>query len=200
MGYADTGFTGVKDFATPNIDALVHDGVICTNGYATAPVCSPSRAGFITGRYETRFGHERNPLDTDDPTVGLPVEQKTIADVMKASVIIRAPSANGIWAKRHIFSPTRAASTNGSAFWVDITNICPRRASRSCCAAMGRTSKKKNTHRSSHTRGAFVRGSQSETAVFPLSGLQRAARAAASAHNYKQRVRHRITSVAPTRR
>lgn len=85
MGYADLGFTGVKDFATPNIDALARDGVTCTNGYATAPVCSPSRAGFITGRYQTRFGHERNPFDTDDPKVGLPVEQKTIADVMKSN-------------------------------------------------------------------------------------------------------------------
>lgn len=83
MGYADVGFTGVRDFTTPNIDALARDGVICTNAYATAPVCSPSRAGFITGRYQTRFGHERNPFDTDDPAVGLPVEQKTIADVMK---------------------------------------------------------------------------------------------------------------------
>ena len=58
----------------PNIDSLSANGVRFTNGYATAPVCSPSRAGLMTGRYQQRFGHETNPgIDLEDhPRFGLP--------------------------------------------------------------------------------------------------------------------------------
>ena len=61
LGYGDIGVHGGKDVPTPNIDALAASGVRCTNGYVSAPYCSPSRAGFLTGRYQTRFGHEFNP-------------------------------------------------------------------------------------------------------------------------------------------
>ena len=59
-GYTDFGFTGSQDFRTPRIDKLASEGVVCTNGYVTASVCSPSRAGLMTGRYQQRFGHEAN--------------------------------------------------------------------------------------------------------------------------------------------
>lgn len=48
-------------FKTPNIDQLAADGVLCTNGYATTAVCSPSRASLLTGRFSTRFGYEFTP-------------------------------------------------------------------------------------------------------------------------------------------
>src|SRR6266478_2280742 len=61
MGYADIGVHGCNDIPTPNIDKLAAAGTRCTNGYVSAPYCSPTRAGLLTGRYQTRFGHEFNP-------------------------------------------------------------------------------------------------------------------------------------------
>lgn len=84
LGYADVGFNGCKDISTPNIDSIAAKGVKFTSGYVSYPVCGPSRAGLMTGRYEQRFGFERNPLyDTKDPNMGLPVSETTIASALK---------------------------------------------------------------------------------------------------------------------
>ncbi|MBL9145862.1 MAG: sulfatase-like hydrolase/transferase [Verrucomicrobiaceae bacterium] len=61
LGYADLGCQGSPDVKTPNIDSLALNGVRCTAGYVTAPQCSPSRAGLLSGRYQQQFGHEGNP-------------------------------------------------------------------------------------------------------------------------------------------
>ena len=61
MGYNDVGFNGGTEIPTPHIDTIADQGVRFTNGYVSYPVCGPSRAGFITGRYQQRFGFERNP-------------------------------------------------------------------------------------------------------------------------------------------
>ena len=82
LGYADIGVHGGKEVPTPNIDALAASGVRCTSGYVSAPYCSPSRAGFLTGRSQTRFGHEFNPHVGDEKTLGLPLDQRTIANVL----------------------------------------------------------------------------------------------------------------------
>ena len=50
MGYGDLGFNGSTLLKTPNLDSLAANGVFCTRGYVTSAVCSPSRAGLITGR------------------------------------------------------------------------------------------------------------------------------------------------------
>src|SRR5262245_45354296 len=60
VGYGEYGFQGCKDIPTPNIDAIAKNGVRFTNGYIAATYCSPCRAGLMTGRYPTRFGHEFN--------------------------------------------------------------------------------------------------------------------------------------------
>src|SRR5687768_9438086 len=60
LGYADVGFHGGKEVPTPHLDALAASGVRCTSGYVSSPYCSPSRAGMLTGRYQTHFGHEFN--------------------------------------------------------------------------------------------------------------------------------------------
>ena len=97
-------------FKTPNIDQLAADGVLCTNGYATTAVCSPSRASLLTGRFSTRFGYEFTPArgmgafiasmnkDKDPPLIfnqeiedelppmeemGLPTSEITIAELLK---------------------------------------------------------------------------------------------------------------------
>ncbi len=82
MGYADVGFHGCKDPATPHLDALAGGGVKFTNGYVSGPYCSPTRAGLLTGRYQQRFGHEFNP---DANGQGLPLSEKTIADRFKSA-------------------------------------------------------------------------------------------------------------------
>lgn len=82
MGYADVGFHGCKDIPTPNLDALAKAGTRFTSGYVSGPYCSPTRAGLLTGRYQTRFGHEFNG---NGPEVGLPLSETTIADRLKTA-------------------------------------------------------------------------------------------------------------------
>ncbi len=60
LGWADVGFNGSKEIPTPHLDSLAASGVRCTAGYVTAPPCSPTRAGLLTGRYQQRFGHDSN--------------------------------------------------------------------------------------------------------------------------------------------
>jgi arylsulfatase A-like enzyme len=96
LGYGDIGVHGGKDVPTPNIDALADSGVRCTNGYVSAPYCSPSRAGFLTGRYQTRFGHEFNPHVGEEGRLGLPLDQRTIADRLRG-----AGYATGLVGKWH---------------------------------------------------------------------------------------------------
>lgn len=75
LGYADLSCQGsVPDVKTPNIDLLATRGIRFTNGYVSAPQCSPSRAGLITGRYQERYDFDAIP---DGP---LPLTEKTIAN------------------------------------------------------------------------------------------------------------------------
>ncbi|RZP06180.1 MAG: sulfatase [Flavobacteriales bacterium] len=100
------------NFKTPNIDKLASDGVLCTNGYSSSPICSPSRASLLTGRFPTRFGYEFTPTTSsmmkaislfskknevangiyydnreeniiDIELMGLPQSEKTIAEILK---------------------------------------------------------------------------------------------------------------------
>lgn len=82
LGYGELGCQGNDQIPTPNIDSIAADGVRFTSGYVTAPFCSASRAGLLTGKYQTRFGYEFNPIgaDNEDPNAGLPPSQKTIAN------------------------------------------------------------------------------------------------------------------------
>src|SRR5207245_5310289 len=58
MGYADLGCMGAKDIKTPNIDRLASEGLKFTDFYANAPVCTPTRTAFMTGRWQQRVGFE----------------------------------------------------------------------------------------------------------------------------------------------
>jgi arylsulfatase A-like enzyme len=92
LGYGDIGCQGVTDFKTPNIDAIARNGVRFTSGYSSCTICSPSRAGLLTGRYQTRFGHEFN-LGGEDPGTnqvpdgdkGLPLTETTLAARLKTA-------------------------------------------------------------------------------------------------------------------
>jgi arylsulfatase A-like enzyme len=97
LGYADIGIHGGKAVPTPNIDKLARSGIRCTNGYVSAPYCSPSRAGLLTGRYQTRFGHEFNPHVGEEAKLGLPLNQTTIANLLHSGGY-----ATGVIGKWHL--------------------------------------------------------------------------------------------------
>jgi arylsulfatase A len=100
LGYADTGAYGAFDIKTPNIDRLAAEGVRCTDFYSNAPVCTPTRTGFITGRWQQRAGLEwalgfsaeqsvrRDGRWTPEPdklALGLPTTEPSIARFLKAA-------------------------------------------------------------------------------------------------------------------
>ena len=80
LGWADLGFQGSRDILSPNLDQLADTGIRFTDGHVTASVCSPSRAGLMTGRYQQRFGHEANTPPVDK---GMDVNQSTMADALE---------------------------------------------------------------------------------------------------------------------
>jgi len=122
FGYGDLGCMGCKDIATPNIDRLAAEGVKFTDFYANAPVCTPTRAGFMTGRWQQRYGIEfafgyqveqfRRVKDAWVPEpdihgLGLPLGETTIAQRLKS-----ANYATGAFGKWHLgfkdeYNPTK---------------------------------------------------------------------------------------------
>jgi arylsulfatase A-like enzyme len=77
-GYGDLGVHGqLADVKTPHLDDLSEQGILFTDAYITAPQCSPSRAGLVTGRYQQRFGFDSIP---DGP---LPLNEVTIAQRLR---------------------------------------------------------------------------------------------------------------------
>ena len=97
LGIGDVGAYGGEVIATPNIDALAAAGVRATQGYVSHPVCSPSRAGMLTGRTQQRHGWEFNPAGRD-LDAGLSTHERTIASVLKE----RGYAATGMVGKWHL--------------------------------------------------------------------------------------------------
>jgi len=103
QGTVDVNCYGTKDLHTPNMDALAKRGVRFTQFYVGAPICSPSRAALMTGRYPQRAGLATNAWGDR----GLPPQQETIAEMMK-----KGGYRTGIFGKWHLgdvpeMSPTR---------------------------------------------------------------------------------------------
>src|SRR6185503_7062998 len=86
MGYADVSCYGRPDLRTPNIDGLASRGVRLLQGYANSAVCTATRVGLITGRYQYRLrvGLEE-PLATGAATIGLPPAHPTLPSLLKKS-------------------------------------------------------------------------------------------------------------------
>ena len=82
QGYYDLGCYGATEVETPRIDALARKGVRFTDYYAAAPICSPSRAGLLTGCYPRRVGNEVWVHRPDSET-GIPPSQLTLAELFK---------------------------------------------------------------------------------------------------------------------
>jgi arylsulfatase A-like enzyme len=112
MGYGDLGCMGATDIRTPHIDRLAREGVRFTDFYANAPVCSPTRAGFMTGRWQQRcglefaFGFDAQQQrrvngqwvpEPDMHALGLPLGETTVAQRLQA-----AGYRTGIFGKWHL--------------------------------------------------------------------------------------------------
>ena len=90
LGYADLGCQAKEpDVRTPHLDRFAKEGVRFTSGYVTAPQCSPSRAGLMTGRQQQRFGFDTIP---DGP---LPLTEVTMAEMLKPAGYITKPFDTG---------------------------------------------------------------------------------------------------------
>jgi len=84
QGYADVGFNGSTEIPTPHIDRIANEGVRFDQGYVSYPVCGPSRAGFMTGRYQGRFGFTTNPtMNPAVPNAGVRLDEDMISEVLK---------------------------------------------------------------------------------------------------------------------
>ena len=86
LGYGDLSCYGRPDYKTPVLDRLAEQGMKFTSAYAAAPVCTPTRCAFMTGRYPQRFEVGlQEPLTAESPPVGLPAGEPTIATRMRAA-------------------------------------------------------------------------------------------------------------------
>ena len=93
-GYADVScYEHPAEIRTPNIDRIARRGVRFVQGYASASVCAPTRAGLMTGRYQQRFGF----YTASDSRAGLPLTEITIADLLR-----KAGYATGAFGKWHL--------------------------------------------------------------------------------------------------
>ncbi len=95
LGYGDVGAFGATDIRTPNIDLLAKNGIKFTEFYSPSPVCSPTRAGFLTGRYPRRMGIDG--VFFPESFTGLPASEVTVAEALKAKGY-----ATGIVGKWHL--------------------------------------------------------------------------------------------------
>ncbi|MEX2371044.1 MAG: sulfatase-like hydrolase/transferase [Bacteroidales bacterium] len=95
QGYGDVSYHKIHphEVSTPGIDQLASEGVIFTNGYASAYVCAPTRAGLLTGRYQQRFGF----YTAGDSREGMPLDEITLADILKDNGY-----TTGIFGKWHL--------------------------------------------------------------------------------------------------
>jgi arylsulfatase A len=98
LGYGDLGSYGARAIRTPNLDRMAAEGARLTTFYASASVCTPSRAGLLTGRYPIRTGLAKDVIRQTD-THGLPLSEITIAEALKPDY---ATALVGKWHLGHV--------------------------------------------------------------------------------------------------
>lgn len=118
LGFADLSMNGSLQISTPNIDAIAKNGINFTQAYVSAPVCSPSRAGLLTGKNQVSFGYDNNlsenTIGFDPEYAGLPIDQKTIGNRLK-----EASYVSGLVGKWHLGSKEQFHPVNRGfdEFW-----------------------------------------------------------------------------------
>ena len=98
LGYGDLGCDGGRIIRTPSLDRMAREGARFTDFYASANVCTPSRAGLLTGRYAIRSGLAHEVIQPSD-TIGLPVSEVTIPKALKP---VYASALIGKWHLGHV--------------------------------------------------------------------------------------------------
>lgn len=96
QGYADMSVNGCKDYETPHLGSLAQNGVRCASGYVTHSQCSPSRAGMMTGRHQSRFGHEENRPTPSIRSWACSYQKRLSRIILRQRATLPAISANGI--------------------------------------------------------------------------------------------------------
>ena len=109
LGYGELGMQGNEEIPTPHIDSIAANGIRFTNGYVTASYCSPSRAGLLSGRYQSRFNYHVNvmPHTVEGSDLGIPASEVTLAEHLR-----EAGYRTGLIGKWHLgsradFNPTK---------------------------------------------------------------------------------------------
>ncbi|MDR2147336.1 MAG: sulfatase-like hydrolase/transferase, partial [Tannerella sp.] len=137
MGYGDLTITGAKGYATPNIDRLALEGLLCTQSYVAQAVSSASRAGLLTGCYPNRIGFQGALRPT--AKTGISDSEMTVAELLK-----QKDYACGIFGKWHLgclpeFLPLQHGfdeylglpySNDMSPLWYDGTFLTPENSKR----------------------------------------------------------------------
>jgi len=98
LGYGDIQATGGRTIRTPNLNRMAAEGLILTDYYAAANLCTPSRAGLLTGRYPIRTGLARGVIMQNDRR-GLSPSEVTIAEALKPDY---ATALIGKWHLGHV--------------------------------------------------------------------------------------------------
>ncbi|WP_283432856.1 sulfatase family protein [Neorhodopirellula lusitana] len=83
LGYGDLGCYGAEGYTTPNLDRMAEEGIRFTDFSTSSSICTPSRAGLLTGRYAQRWGHDGKVYFPHHDN-GMPTDEVTIAEVLKA--------------------------------------------------------------------------------------------------------------------
>ena len=197
LGYGDIGSYGAPDAKTPNIDRLAREGVKLTDFYANHANCSPTRTGFITGRYQQRYGIESPLRAIDDARQLLP------SDTSLPRLLKSAGYATGLIGKWHLGARAEAGPNRHGfdEFWgfrggaVDYYthNVVTIPGGETACADPRPVSQRganqgyRLPDGRNHGTQRSIHPAAQCGAVFPRGGLQRDALAIPSVRTYLKR-------------
>lgn len=135
QGWNQVGYHGFTFYETPSIDRIAKEGMHFTDAYAAAPVCSPTRASIMTGKYPARlhitdyipgnpFPYQK--LITPQQTQGLPLEEVTIAELLKKNGYVTGHFGKWHLNKDKNYEPRRPGDPGSQGFDEVFTSVKPK--------------------------------------------------------------------------